>query len=130
MKILIAEDDATSRMFMQKYLSRYGECDEAINGIEAINMVAAAIKSGEYYDLICLDVMMPKVDGIKALMNIRELEQKYSKTGIRLSKIIITSALNDTSTVEEVNDLGCHAYAWKPIDIQNFDEILKSLELI
>lgn len=129
MRILIAEDDLTSRLFMNKYLSKYGECDVVMNGMEAIDLVINAIELNDYYDLICLDIMMPKVDGIKALKTIREIE-KTAKLPIKPSKIIMTTALNDVETVQSAYDQGCEAYAWKPIDIDKFDAVLKSLDLI
>lgn len=130
MRILIAEDDLTSRLFMNKFLSAYGKCDLAINGLEAIDFAAEAMKSGEYYDLICLDIMMPKVDGIKALKTIREIEASDLAEGEKPAKIIMTTALNDKETVEESYQYGCEAYAWKPIDVEKFNEVLKNLELI
>lgn len=128
MKILLVEDDLTSRMFMKKFLSRYGHCDIAINGLEAIEQVSEAIIKRSHYDLICLDVMMPKVDGLKALKEIRILEQNDHH--VKPAKVIMTTALNDKKTVNEAYDLGCHAYAWKPIDIHKFKELLETLDLI
>ena len=130
MRILVAEDDFTSRLFIKKYLSKYGNCDVAINGMEAIDLAMVAIEQNNPYSLICLDIMMPKVDGIKALKTIRELEKKNLKEGDKPSKIIMTTALNDTETVEEAYKYGCEAYAWKPIDVEKFDEVLKKLDII
>jgi two-component system, chemotaxis family, chemotaxis protein CheY len=130
MKILIAEDDLTSRLFMKKYLSNYGACDLAMNGMEAIEQVMSALEKQEPYDLICLDIMMPKVDGIKALKTIRELEGTLLVGNNKPAKIIMTTALNDKDTVNEAYKLGCEAYAWKPIDIEKFNEVLKKLDLI
>lgn len=130
MRILIAEDDLTSRLFMNKFLSKYGKCDLAINGLEAIDLVAEAVKSDAYYDLICLDIMMPKVDGIKALKTIREIESTNLAQGEKPAKIIMTTALNDKETVEESYQYGCEAYAWKPIDVEKFRQVLQNLELI
>ncbi len=81
----------------------------------------------EPYQLICLDVMMPKIDGLKSLSEIREME---SKSELAASKIIMTSALNDKKTVNDAFRLGCEAYAWKPIDIHEFQELLQELKLI
>lgn len=130
MKILIAEDDFTSRLFIKKYLSRYGECDLAMNGMEAIDLALISLQQKTPYTLICLDIMMPKVDGIKALKTIRELEKKYLSNGEVPAKIIMTTALNDKETVEEAYNYGCEAYAWKPIDVEKFDEVLRKLNLI
>ena len=128
MKILLVEDDLTSRLFMKKFLSRYGHCDIATNGIEAIDQVVQSITGKHYYDLICLDVMMPKVDGIRALKEIKLIENK--DPSVHPAKIIMTTALNDKKTVSEAYELGCHAYAWKPIDIHKFKELLEELDLI
>lgn len=130
MKILIAEDDRTSRLFLTKYLSSYGECNEASNGMEAVDMALDAIKSGAYYDLICLDIMMPKVDGLKAMKTIRSLEKSNSKLINDSAKIVLISALNDKATVDEAYTLGCNAYVWKPLEIEAFDKILVEFKLI
>jgi two-component system chemotaxis response regulator CheY len=127
MKILLVEDDLTSRMFMKKFLTRYGTCDVAVNGLEAIDMVEDSLAKEIPYQLICLDVMMPKVDGLKALKEIRKME---SKSELTASKIIMTTALNDRSTVDEAYTLGCEAYAWKPIDIHKFKTLLQELDII
>lgn len=129
MKILLVEDDKTSRLFMNKFLTRYGTCDIAENGLEAIDYCEKAIREADYYDLICLDVMMPKVDGIKALKEIRQIERQ-TKGKIIPAKVIMTTALNDRATVNEAYEAGCHAYAWKPIDIHDFQKLLESLDLI
>lgn len=130
MKILLAEDDLTSRLFMNKYLSRFGECDIAANGIEAIEKVDISINENTPYDLICLDIMMPKVSGISALTEIRKIEKSKLKSEQNPSKIIMTTALNDKETVMASYDAGCDAYAWKPIDLKQFYKLLEELDLI
>ena len=126
-KIFIVEDDLTSRMLMGKYLSRYGVCETANNGIEAIEVFTEAIKN-QPFDLICLDVMMPKVDGIRTLKSIRTIEHQFRiKNG---AKIIMTTALTDHSTMNEAFDNGCEAYVSKPIDLEKFNDILQELGLI
>ena len=130
MRVLIAEDDMTSRLFMKKYLSQYGVCDVAMNGMEAVDMVMNALETNSPYDLICLDIMMPKVDGLTAIKVIREMEKGSLDKGNNPAKIVMTTALNNKETVDEAYDLGCEAYASKPIDIDKFNELLVKLELI
>ena len=65
MRILVAEDDRLSRVFLKKFLVRYGECDVAVDGIEALDCFMDAVKQKKPYDLLCLDFMMPRVDGLK-----------------------------------------------------------------
>lgn len=130
MKILIAEDDLASRKYLQKYLSQYGECDQVVDGLEALDAVLLSLKEHKPYDLICLDIMMPKVDGVKVLKAIRELETQKGLLPEKRSKIIMTTALAETQFVQSAFDYGCEGYAAKPIDTQKFTEVLKKLGLI
>jgi two-component system chemotaxis response regulator CheY len=130
MKILIAEDDLVSRKFLQKYLSKYGECDIVVDGLEALDAYMMSLKDEKPYDLICLDIMMPKVDGVKVLKNIRDMEIQKNISSDNRTKIIMTTALAETQFVQQAFEYGCNAYAAKPIDIEKLEEVLKKLELI
>jgi two-component system, chemotaxis family, chemotaxis protein CheY len=129
-KILIAEDDMASRKYLYKLLSAYGECDMTVDGLEALDAVLLAISEKEPYQLICLDIMMPKLDGIKALKAIREIEKQHGIKGDNRAKIIMTSALNDTEFVFQSFDTGCEAYASKPVDTNKLIEVLRKMDLI
>jgi two-component system chemotaxis response regulator CheY len=129
MKVLIVEDDMASRRFMHKFLSRYGECDVAGNGLEAIDLFIEALKSEKKYDLICLDIMMPKLDGMKTLKIFRNIEKEKGITDSDKVKIIMTTALNDKKTVTQSYESGCEAYAWKPIETDKFLQTMKELGL-
>lgn len=130
MRFLVAEDDYASRYFMQKLLERFGKCDVAADGLEAINAYLTAEKEKEPYDLICLDIMMPRLDGFKVLKVIRDKEKQNRVEGNNRTKVIITTALNDKQSVMKAEELGCEAFAWKPIDTEKFILILKELKII
>jgi len=130
MKILIAEDDYVSRKFLYKFLSSYGECDITVDGMEAIEVFLMALDDEEYYDLVCLDIMMPEVDGVKALKTIRLLEEEREVPKEKRAKIIMTTALNDTDKIMGSFDSGSEAYAVKPIDIDKFLDVMGKLGLI
>lgn len=130
MRILIAEDDFASRKFMMRFLSKYGECDVTVDGTEAIEAFTMALESGEGYDLICLDIMMPVLDGYEALRQIRNIERDKNIPEEQWAKIIMTTALNEGRNVTKAFDLGCTAYAGKPIDQEKFENVLRKLELI
>lgn len=130
MRILIAEDDFASRKFMLKFLSKYGECDITVDGEEAVEAFVMALDEDEAYDLICLDIMMPELDGYQALKQIREIETKRGISEAKQTKIIMTTALTEGKNVTKAFELGCVAYAGKPIDQDKFIKILKKLELI
>lgn len=130
MRILIVEDDYVGRKLLQKYLSKFGECDLAVDGLEAVDCFLAALNEDKPYKLICLDIMMPKVDGLQALKTIRSIEEQRNVPEDTKAKIIMTTALNDKQTVLKSYDSGSEAYASKPIDLEKFREVLVNLGLI
>ena len=130
MRILIAEDDFASRKMMQKFLSKYGETDVTVDGMEAIDAFLMALDEDDPYDLICLDIMMPVMDGYQALKGIREMEQERGISKEDGAKIIMMTALNDESNVKMAFDLGCTVYAPKPIDFGKLKKLLVKLGLM
>ncbi len=130
MKILLAEDDFATRKFMVNFLSKYGECDVTVDGMEAVDAFMMALEDGEPYDLICLDIMMPVMDGYQALVGIRNLEKERNIPNEQAVKVIMTTALNDESNVKMAFELGCTVYSGKPIDQERFEAAMKKLGLI
>jgi len=130
MRILIAEDDLISRKFISKILSQYGECDVTVDGQEALDAYLLAAKENRHYDLICLDIMMPKIDGVRVLKAIRALEKEQGNSVAHQAKIIMLTALADKEYVTKAFEIGCQAYATKPIDTEKLVEVLQKLGLI
>ena len=130
MKILLAEDDFVTRKFMTGFLSKYGECDVTVDGMEAVDAFMMALEDDEPYDLVCLDIMMPVMDGYQALMGIRNLEKERNIPKEKQAKIIMATALNDEKNVKMAFELGCTVYSGKPIDQEKFEQVLKKFELI
>ena len=50
--------------------------DVTVDGMEAVDAFMMALEEGNPYDLVCLDIMMPVMDGYQALVGIRNLEKK------------------------------------------------------
>ncbi len=130
MKILLAEDDFVTRKFMTGFLSKYGECDVTVDGMEAVDAFMMALEDDEPYDLVCLDIMMPVMDGYQALMGIRNLEKERNIPKEKEAKVIMTTALNEEKNVKMAFDLGCTVYSGKPIDEGRFEQALKKFGLI
>ncbi len=116
MHTLIVEDDFTSRLLLQTFLSRYGECQIAINGKEALQAFRMARQGNRKYDLVCMDIMMPEMDGQTAVRKIRELEVSEGILSTVGVKIIMTTALDDVKNVAESFGSLCDAYVFKPVD--------------
>jgi len=130
MRILLAEDDYVTRKAMDSFLSKYGECDVTVDGMEAVDAFMLALEEGEPYDLVCLDIMMPVMDGYQALMGIRNLEKERNIPKEKQAKVIMTTALNEEKNVKMAFELGCTIYSGKPIDQVRFEQALKKLGLV
>lgn len=130
MRILIAEDDFTSRLFLSDFLSKYGKCDITVDGIEALDAFLLAHKDNMPYDLICLDIMIPKVDGVRVLKGVRDIEKQKGIEEENQVKVIMITALAETQYVQKAFEIGCDAYAAKPIDTDKLIEVMKKIGLI
>lgn len=129
MNILIAEDDFPSRKSLINLLSNYGECDVTVDGMEATFAFMMALEEGKYYDLICLDVMMPVMDGYQALKVIRDMENEKNVPPEKRAKVIMTTALNEKKNVDKAFELGCTVYCAKPINMTKLEDVLKKIGL-
>ena len=106
--------------------------DELINNMldKSEEAFLMAIEENEPYDLVCLDIMMPVMDGYQALVGIRNIEKQYNIPEEKAVKVIMTTALNDEKNVKKAFELGCMAYSGKPIDQEKFEKVLKKMNLI
>ena len=130
MKALVVEDDSASRMLMQELLKPYGEIHIAANGAEALFAYKTSLDTKAPYDLVCLDIMMPGIDGKQVLRKIRETEDKLNIFPGDGVKIFMTSALGDKENVFDAYRDQCDAYLVKPISKQKLLEHLKAFGLI
>ena len=119
MKVLIVDDSQVSREMIQMHLGKVGfdKMDQAKDGSDAI-MKVKNLPEGQYYDVITLDVNMPKMDGLAALKQIRQLTPK--------SKIIMCSSQNDARTVQIAIGFGVHGFVLKPFTAEKLLEVLWS----
>ena len=130
MKILIVEDDFAARRLMQRYLSIHGDCDVAVDGNEAVAAFRQAADDKELYDLICLDIMMPNMNGREALKAIRQIETEHGIGGLDGVKVIMTTALGDSKNVTGSFSEGCEAYIVKPVERKKLLAEIEKLGLI
>ncbi|MDL2209577.1 response regulator [Desulfovibrio sp. OttesenSCG-928-O18] len=125
MRFLVVDDDFLTRSLIQRLLHPYGFTDVATDGEEAVEAFRLALKEGEPYDLITLDILMPNIDGQEALREIREIEKEMSIPEDKAVKVIMVSGLDDAKEVHDAFFLGsATSYMVKPIHNQAlFDEI-------
>lgn len=101
-----------------------------VDGIETVEAFVLAQDAGEPYDLLCLGIMMPKIDGLKALRTIRGYEKKKGVRDSEKCKVIITSALGETEVAFDSFSTGSEVYETKPITAERVMDDLNKLKLI
>jgi two-component system chemotaxis response regulator CheY len=125
-KILLVEDELTSRRTLISFLHPIGEVDICVNGNIALNVAKKALENNQPYELIFLDIMISNLDGISTLKKIRQLETHHGVKEHAKSKVIMTSANADKDVILKAAQAGCTSYMIKPIDKKRlYNEIRK-----
>ncbi|MCH8923062.1 MAG: response regulator [Planctomycetes bacterium] len=126
-KILIVDDDRLCRVLLDEMLSEYGVRHQAQCGRDAVRIVAQALEDGSPYDLVCLDIMMPGMDGHSVLEEIRRLDAQDGREGKDATKVVMTTALRDSQHCVQAFREGCEAYLTKPIEDEALAKALDGL---
>jgi two-component system chemotaxis response regulator CheY len=130
LRVLLVEDDFAGRLVLQKFLSRYGECHIAVNGREAVEAFQAALEQGRGYHLVCMDIMMPEMDGREAVGRLRALEEARGILSTSGAKIVMTTAVDEVKSVSRCFMELCDAYLMKPIDLSKLLALMKEYRLV
>lgn len=131
MRTLIVEDDFTSRKLLHKLLCAYGETDVAVNGEEAVEAFRQALDDGLCYDLVCLDIVMPGMDGQEVLKRLRAMEKERGVSPRLEARVVMITALDSPRPVIEAYYRGgCTDYLVKPIEKRKLLELLREFRLI
>ncbi len=105
-RILLVDDEKINIQVLMNYLSTGNyRCDYAFNGLDAIEM-----NEHNTYDLVLLDIMMPRMSGYDVC---RKLREKYSAYEL---PILMMTAKNRTEDIVTAFNLGANDYLIKPFD--------------
>lgn len=127
MRILIVDDDFVSRRMLYKIVSGYGECHLAGNGAEAVDLFQAAFEDSRPYDAVFLDMLMPEMNGMETLKNIRKFEQENGIKGLDGTKIIMITVVENSKDIMASFNEGCEGYIIKPFDKEKIIGKLKEM---
>jgi CheY-like chemotaxis protein len=116
--VLIVDDEFLTRNMLSIMLTQYGhEVTEAEDGLEALEMLQQCRP-----DVVLMDLMMPRCDGLTATKTIRDDDKLYDLP------IIFLSAKTDTATIQSGLDAGANRFLTKPVSyddlVQNIHEVL------
>ncbi|AFL86054.1 PAS domain S-box [Belliella baltica DSM 15883] len=115
MEILLVEDNETNLKFMKMLMKELGyEVVIAFNGLEAVNFVKE-----RDFDLIFMDIQMPKMNGLEATKIIKDLERKKNIPIVGLSANAFQGDINEALAV------GMDAYLAKPVQVKDIALIIK-----
>ncbi len=130
MNILIVEDDVVSSTLLRTILSPHGTCEMAQDGESAVSAFKKALEAHSAYQLVCLDIMLPGLDGQNVLKQIRGLEERHGITGLDGVKVVMITALGDHRSIMEAFRSQCEGYVVKPIRKDKVIAQLKDLGII
>ncbi len=130
MRSLIVDDSMTNAKMLKSFLSPFGECDIATDGKEAIEVYTNSIESDTLYRLICLDIMMPEMNGHAVLSKLRQIEDENNIPSRNKAKIIMVSGAPLKENLINAFKSRCDAYLPKPFSKNGLFRHLYTLELI
>lgn len=116
MKILVVDDEITSRMKLQKIMGSIGECRSVENGAAALNQFGKALVNKAPYDLVSLDLVLPDSDGLEVLVRMRALEAKLNIPPKERTKILVVTAKSDKQTIVNCAKAKCDGFIGKPFE--------------
>jgi len=130
MRTLIVEDNATSRELLVRLLRPFGPCQSRSDGPAALELLKESLVGGESFDLICLDVMMPQMDGHEVLAAFRDLEEEHKVASSDRCKVLMITAVDSPSCIERARENVIDGYMVKPIRRVSLYDELQRLGLV
>jgi CheY-like chemotaxis protein len=115
-KVLIVDDEANVRQLVRRILSKDFEVIEASDGEEAINLTR-----GNAPEVILMDMMMPKMDGLTAC---RTIKQDQATNG---TTVVMLTAIGYSLNRKLAENAGASAYITKPFDPHQLLGTVKSI---
>ncbi|EDO18566.1 hypothetical protein Kpol_2001p74 [Vanderwaltozyma polyspora DSM 70294] len=119
-RILVAEDNHVNQEVIKRMLNleKIDNIDLACDGQDAFDKVKSLADNEEYYDIIFMDVQMPKVDGLVSTKMIRkDLNYKHP--------IVALTAFANDDNIKECLDAGMDGFLGKPIKRPKLKQILQ-----
>lgn len=122
MKALVVDDVEINREMLTVFLEGRASVVCAESGEDAVKLVEEALASQAYFDLICMDISMPGMNGHETLQIIREMEAAHN--GSRATVFMVTGSSSPDDMFDALVQGGCDDYITKPLMLQSFVSLL------
>lgn len=129
-KALIVEDVFLIQRLIAHLIQDYAECKPAENGKDAINLFTSEYFNGVPFNLVCLDIYLPEMNGIEVLKSIRAFEEEIRLKEDERCKIVMVSSSSNHNMVNSAKKVGCDGYVTKPFTKNEVIAELLRLKLI
>ncbi len=127
MRILIAEDNETCSLMLCAMCKLYGSVTAVADGEALIRTFTAALVKNQPFDLVCLDIMMPGLDGQACLRCIRAVEYGFGRHGGAGIKIVMTTSIDARDSIMQAFRAQCEGYLIKPVNWQGLTEVFTKI---
>jgi two-component system, chemotaxis family, chemotaxis protein CheY len=122
MKVLIVDDSHFIREYMRLHLERLGWiCTEAQDGLDGVSCMREAARAGDAFDLMLVDVNMPRLDGLACVKQVRE--EHLAPT----TMVMMVTTEGDSSYIRQALENGADEFLMKPFSPQSLREKLALL---
>lgn len=118
-RVLVVDDNKELVNMIKEYFSKHASIEvvlEAHDGVEGLNIIE---KQPDKYDVIVLDLIMPKKDGISVL--------EYMKKKNIDRKVIVLTSYNTPDVIRRVSELGVNYYILKPFELLDLEKRILEL---
>ena len=116
-KVVMIDDNTNLVEMVKEYFKNSDTIkivDEAFDGEEGIKKIDS---NRDLYDLIILDLIMPKKDGIYVL-------EEMKKRGIN-KKVIVATSYNSSEVIRQISEFGVNYFILKPFDLMDLEKRIK-----
>ncbi len=121
-RVLVVDDNATNRTVLTHMAQGFGCWVDAVaSGAKGVEVLRHAVRTGDPFDIVLLDMQMPGMDGEQTAQAIR------SDPALNGARIIILTSMGKRGDAARLEALGCSAYLLKPVKQQMLKEVLMSV---
>ncbi len=118
-RLFVIDDNETFKNMLKEYFNKTKEVEVTLDAPDGEIGIEMIKNKSEEFDVIVLDVIIPKKDGISVL--------KYLKENNIEKKVLVLSAYNTQKVIQKVAELGADYFMIKPVKMESIEEKIKDL---